>query len=72
MDPRLTVRFNKPYVMGRELPYIQEAIENAHLAGTGRSPPLLDITSAGEQILEWPSVGCGPRRRDRLSGSTST
>lgn len=33
--PRLAVPFNKPYVTGRELSYIQEAIENAHLAGNG-------------------------------------
>jgi dTDP-4-amino-4,6-dideoxygalactose transaminase len=31
-----TVPFNKPYVTGSELEYIQEAIANAHLAGNGR------------------------------------
>jgi dTDP-4-amino-4,6-dideoxygalactose transaminase len=33
--PTLTVPFNKPYVTGAELGYIQEAIDNAHLAGNG-------------------------------------
>lgn len=31
----LTVPFNKPYVTGSELGYIQEAIDNSHLAGGG-------------------------------------
>lgn len=31
----VTVPFNKPYVTGAELGYIQEAIDNAHLAGNG-------------------------------------
>ena len=30
-----TVPFNKPYVTGSELEYVQEAIVNAHLAGNG-------------------------------------
>jgi dTDP-4-amino-4,6-dideoxygalactose transaminase len=30
-----TVPFNKPYVTGAEFDYIQEAIDNAHLAGSG-------------------------------------
>jgi dTDP-4-amino-4,6-dideoxygalactose transaminase len=30
-----TVPFNKPYVTGSELEYVQEAIANAHLAGNG-------------------------------------
>jgi dTDP-4-amino-4,6-dideoxygalactose transaminase len=30
-----TVPFNKPFVTGSELAYVQEAIENAHLAGNG-------------------------------------
>jgi dTDP-4-amino-4,6-dideoxygalactose transaminase len=33
--PALAVPFNKPYVTGAELGYIQEAIDNAHLAGNG-------------------------------------
>lgn len=33
--PAVTVPFNKPYVTGAELGYIQEAIDNAHLAGNG-------------------------------------
>lgn len=31
----LTVPFNKPFVTGNELGYIQEAIDNSHLAGNG-------------------------------------
>ncbi|HEV2943977.1 MAG TPA: dTDP-4-amino-4,6-dideoxygalactose transaminase [Solirubrobacteraceae bacterium] len=33
--PVLSVPFNKPYVTGAEFGYIQEAIDNAHLAGNG-------------------------------------
>jgi dTDP-4-amino-4,6-dideoxygalactose transaminase len=33
--PVLTVPFNKPYVTGAEFSYIQEAIDNCHLAGNG-------------------------------------
>ena len=33
--PALTVPFNRPYVTGAELGYIQDAIDNAHLAGNG-------------------------------------
>jgi dTDP-4-amino-4,6-dideoxygalactose transaminase len=33
--PAVSVPFNKPYVTGAELGYIQEAIDNAHLAGNG-------------------------------------
>ena len=33
--PTVDVPFNKPYVTGAEFGYIQEAIDNAHLAGNG-------------------------------------
>src|SRR5258708_26166648 len=31
----MRVPFNKPYVTGRELDYIQQAVQNRHLSGNG-------------------------------------
>ncbi|MFC1881663.1 dTDP-4-amino-4,6-dideoxygalactose transaminase [Thermodesulfobacteriota bacterium] len=46
MTEKYTIPFNKPFIIGKELQYIRQAVENGHLSGNG------PFTKACQQWLE--------------------
>ena len=52
MDKNKRIQFNKPYIIGKELEYIAQAVhENHHISGSG------PFTHRCQEILE-KSIGC--------------